>query len=208
MINEKQQLIYNIFLKYSRRGKPFTFRKNFNNISDDVVYYLTKLETFFNCFKDIKYDDYFEAPYKILDDKGYYDLKFYLTQKAKKCYANYMQNKRINQKISKDNISKNLTFIVKFCKDKNINFKDYLDYKENNTQTFPDFIKHIKNGDIDMFILFGFDDVDYKLNFNNDISLYINDFDNLISQSRIIFYSSEYKDFIKTAIKKITEQWH
>ena len=208
MINEKQQLIYNLFLKNSRRNKPFTFRKNFDKMSDDVVYYLTKLEAFFDCFKNIKYDDYFAAPYETLDKNGYYDLKFYLTQKAKKCYTDYMRNKRLNQQITKDNIAKNLTFIVNFCRDKNIHLKDYLNYRSEESQLFPDFIKHIKNNDINMFILFGFDDIDYKLTFNNDISLIINDFDELISCSRIVFYSSEYKNFIKKSIKKLEEQWH
>ena len=206
MISEKQQLIYNIYLKFSRKGKPYKFRKNFDTISDDIIYFLTKLESFFDCFKNIKYDDFFEAPYKIIDDNGYYDLKFYLTQKAKKCYTLYMQNKRISQSITKESILKNLQFISSFCKKNNIHINDYLNYKLNEN-SFPEFIKHLKDNDIDMYILFGFDNFENILYGINNIEYVITDYERLVSQTRILFVSSAYKNFIKNVIKKLIQQW-
>ena len=38
MINEFQQKIYNSFLKYSRKGQPFKYRKNFDNISSTIEF--------------------------------------------------------------------------------------------------------------------------------------------------------------------------
>lgn len=207
MISEKQQLIYNIYLKYFRNGKPYKPRKNFENITNDQLLYLNKLELFFDYFKEININYYFEAPYKVLDKNGVFDLKFYLTQKAKKCYTSYINEKRINKEISYDDIKKDLSFIYNFCKEHNITIFDYINYKYDDSPYFA-FFQHLKNNNVNIFTLFGF--TEFENNIYNTSSEYkdymFNNLDEIISANRIKFYSSKYKELIKKSLNILNEK--
>lgn len=207
-ISDKQKLIYNIYLKYSRRGKPYKWRKNFDNISNDTIYYLTKLEMFFNYFKDIKIEDYIQAPYYVIDTDSYYDLKFYLTQKARKCYTIFIKTKRIQPEITKENISQNLKFIINFCRKHNIKIKDYITFKSDEQNLFPDFVYHLKEHNIDMFILFGFDGFEHIIyNIPQEyINTIFNNFSEILDKNRVLFYTSNFKLLIKKCIQQLNDK--
>ena len=203
MISNFQQTIYNTFLRISRKDKPFKYRKNFNNLDDLTQIYLQKLENFFNYFKYINIDDFFIAPYKILNCDGYYDLKFYLSLKAKKCYTLYMNNKK-NNDITLEELKNNLQFILTFCKQNHIKIENYINFKINNIYAF---LHHFKNNQIHLNVLFAFDDFEKNLkNTNNDILLLMfGDFFNNIEYLRLNYYNSKYKDIIKKGLLKLNE---
>jgi len=202
MVNEFQQQIYNAFLKASRKGQPFQYRKNFENISSSIEYYLIKLEMFFKQFPHINLNDYFQSPYEVLDKDGYYDLKFYNTLKAKSCYSIYIKDKRLNNDITLEEIKNSLNFVNNFCVKNNIKFKDYIVYKNKNYV----FLKHLKENKIHIFILFGFPMFEKIINQidNETLHFLFGDlFDNL-NKLRTNFYNSQYKELIRKAIEKLS----
>ena len=150
--NEKN--IYNLFLATNKRinNKPFKFRKNFDNFEDEKYIYINRLSSFFKKFNHIKIEDFFEAPYFVYGEK-YFDLKFYCTQKAIKTYSLYHDRFLLNNPDSEQTIDKvknSLQFIQNYCKDNNLELKNYITFKE---QTYNVFLKHLKERRINFFIL-------------------------------------------------------
>lgn len=202
MISEKQQYIYNMFLKASRKGKPFKYRKNFDNISSDVEFYLARLEIFFNQFPYIKINDFFNAPYEILDSDGYYDLKFYNSMKAKSCYTIYSKNKKLNEDITIDELKQSLIFLTGFCKEHNIHINDYINYK---SSVYNEFLLHLKQNKIHLFVLFALNNFEQVLNNipNDYLQLLFGDLFDNINILRTNYYNSKFKEAIKKAIIKL-----
>ena len=153
--NEKN--IYNLFLATNKRinNKPFKFRKNFDNFEDEKYIYINRLSSFFKKFNHIKIEDFFEAPYFVYGEK-YFDLKFYCTQKAIKTYSLYHDRFLLNNPDSEQTIDKvknSLQFIQNYCKDNNLELKNYITFKE---QTYNIFLKHLKERQINFYVLFCF----------------------------------------------------
>jgi hypothetical protein len=156
-MTEKQKLIYNHFLEVSKKinNKPVKYRKNFDNFPDENYIIINKLGSFFNKFDHLKIKDFFEAPYFVYNE-NYFDLKFYLSQKAIKAYTLYNDKFLLNNPDDEKTLLKmqeSIKFIYNYCKEKNINIKNYLVVKESEYNVF---LKHIKNRDIIIFILFAF----------------------------------------------------
>lgn len=157
MLTNFEKLIYNKYLKYSRRGKPYTPRQDFSAFKEEDVSLLQKLAYMFNVYKQINVDDFLEAPFKVYESDDFIPLQFFCTQRAKKCYTVYKQQKElqnIDGEYHIQNIKESLKFIYKFCKDQNRNIKDYL-LIEN--QSIPVFLQHLKECKIDIYVIFGFD---------------------------------------------------
>jgi len=153
--NEKN--IYNLFLATNKRinNKPFKYRKNFDNFDDEKYIYVNKLASFFKKFNHIKIEDFFEAPYFVYGEK-YFDLKFYCTQKAIKTYTIYQDKYLLNNPDSDETIKKvkdSIAFISNYCKEKEISIKEYITFKE---QTYNIFLKHLKERQINFYVLFCF----------------------------------------------------
>lgn len=89
-----EKSVYNSFLATSRsaQNKPFKIRKNFKNFEDSSNYiHLQRLCRLFARNPSITPQQFFLAPYKIWEDGGYFDLRFYTTPKALKIYKLYKQ---------------------------------------------------------------------------------------------------------------------
>ena len=158
MLSKFEELIYNKYLKLSRNGKPFKYRKDFSNISDEVVICLNKISKFLETYRSVDLDTYLEAPFKIYENEGYIPLQFFCTQKARKAYTIYKQKKNLMYVDSEEHIQKikdSLKFIYKFCKANNIHITNYLTFEN---QSFPIFLQHLKENNIDIYVLFGFKD--------------------------------------------------
>ncbi len=160
-----EKLIYNNFLEVSKKinNKPVRYRKNFDNFSDENYLYINKLSTFFKKFNHINIKDFFEAPYFVYND-NYYDLKFYLSQRAIKSYTLYNDNYLLNNPDSHRTIEKlkdSVKFIYNFCKEKDISIKNYLNFIEGN---YNNFLTHLKERKINIFILFSFKNFESIMN--------------------------------------------
>lgn len=169
MITTIEKRIYNTFLAISRKkqNKPFKLRQDFDNFEEDEKYpAIKKLAYFFDRFPNIDINDYFLAPYAIYvnDENTYYDLSFYLSQKARAVYTMYIKKKESVDVDSEENLNKckdSLMFIYKYCKDKGCSVSEYLNQKDDNS-LLPAFAVHLKNRDVNVYALFAFEDFENK----------------------------------------------
>lgn len=203
-MTEFEKLIYNHFLEVSKKvnNKPVRYRKDFSNFKDEDYLYVNKLSIFFNKFKNIKIKDFFEAPYFVYN-QNYFDLKFYLSPKAIKAYTNYNDNYILNNPDSKQTLTKmkeSITFIYEYCKEKDIKIIDYINYKEGNYNVF---LKHLKQRNINFFILFSFKDFSNIVDkIDNDIKeIYSGNFSKL-NYIRTKYYASSKAKLIINNFKK------
>lgn len=158
MLSKFEEYIYNKYLKLSRNGKPFKYRKDFSKISDEIVVYLNKISKFLDTYKTVDLDTFLEAPFKIYENEGYVPLQFYCTQKARKAYTIYKQQKQLQYVDSDEHINKlkeSLKFVYKFCKENNKKVSEYLTIEN---QSYPIFLQHLKENKIDIYLLYGFKD--------------------------------------------------
>ena len=169
MITSTEKRIYNTFLAISRKkqNKPFKLRQDFEDFEQDEKFpAIKKLAYFFERFPNIDINDYFLAPYSIYvnDENTYYDLQFYLSQKARSVYTMHMKKKESVDADSEENLKKcreSLMFIYKYCKSKDCSVKEYLVIKEENS-LLPAFAVHLKHRDINVYALFAFEDFENK----------------------------------------------
>jgi hypothetical protein len=158
--------IYNSHLRISRSSQnlPFKLRKNFYKFEDTAKYvYVKKLSLFFKKYDHLNIDDYFSAPYKIYPDSDFFDLKFFTTQKAIKAYSLYKQAQQNTDPDSEEQIkftTDSLYFIYEFCKQNNINLRDYTSHKIGPVNTF---ITHLNQSKVNIYSLFGFQDFEQKI---------------------------------------------
>jgi len=191
-MTEVEKIIYNNFLEVSKKvnNKPVKYRKNFDNFPDENYIIVSKLSNFFYKFKHLKIKDFFEAPYFVYDE-NYFDLKFYLSPKAIKAYTLYNDKFLLNNPDNVNTLSKmqeSIKFIYNYCKENNINIKDYLAVKEGEYNVF---MKHIKNRDVIIFILFAFNNFEKVVgSIDTDIkNMYSSNFSRL-NYIRTKYYSS------------------
>jgi hypothetical protein len=191
-MTEKEKIIYNSYLEVSKKvnNKPVKYRKNFENFPDENYIIVNKLGNFFNKFNHLKVKDFFEAPYFVYGE-NYFDLKFYLSQKAIKAYTLYNDKFLLNNPDDSNTVKKmqeSVKFIYDYCKENKIDIKDYLLVKEGDYNVF---LKHIKNRDIIIFILFAFSNFEKVLSsIDNEIkNMYSSNFSRL-NYIRTKYYSS------------------
>lgn len=203
-----EKLIYNNFLEVSKRinNKPLRYRKNFDNFSDENYVYINKLSIFFKKFKHINIKDFFEAPYFVNND-NYYDLKFYLSHRAIQSYTLYNDNYLLNNPDLHQTIEKlkeSVKFIYHFCKDKDIKIKDYIHYCSGN---YNDFLTHLKERKINIFILFSFKDFEKIVSsLEPEIKTLYNSNLTKVNYLRTKYYTSSKAKLLINNFKKIVEK--
>lgn len=150
--------VYNKWLAITRkqRNKPFSLRKDFSNITKEEFYpYLEKLTNFFKAHPHLFRDEFFIAPFEMYtNDKGYYSLKFYSSHKGLVTCSKYfdsLEEKEADTHI--EQVKKSYEFIAKFCVANNIQLRDYPFYKKG---LYPEFLIHLKNRQVDLYVLFSF----------------------------------------------------
>lgn len=209
MISDIEKQIYNSFIISNRKAKnlPFTFRKNFKNIDSSTELYLKKLSQFFIKYKHVNRDDFFIAPYIIYNTNTYYDLHFFTTRKAIKCYTIYIKNKQTSIPDNDDTINDckaGLKFIYTFCKDININITQYKNYIGRD-ETIPAILQHLRDHSINFYILHGLKFEDSLKKIEPDIiNFIISDFWSIFKQTQIKYLTStKLKQTITEGIKII-----
>lgn len=214
-ITEKQKQIYNCYLKHSRKGQPYNLRKNFDNLSDQLKIDLYKLQNFFNKFKQIKMDLFFESFAFVYPDDVYPSLSFFCTRKAIKCYSLYKEHQE-NQSpdVMLEEIKKSIIFIGSFCMRNNIPMQKYLNHK---TLCIPTWIKHYKEGNINIYsvISLGYSNELNSLqederelwvpNLLGNMTSYKIRYNNCKSKSKITMWLETTENFIKKNLTSTTK---
>lgn len=148
-MSEKEKLIYNTYLKYSRFGQPWNPRKNFDKIADENKFLLTRLLQFFNKFKHIKIESFFAATHFLHPEETYPPLKFFISRPAIKNYSLYL--KQIENQSPENQIEfikESFQYISQLCLAKKIQMDDYLNYRE---ELIPQWIQDYRQHQISIY---------------------------------------------------------
>lgn len=165
MITELEKSIYNTYLKHLRssQNKPYKLRKKFDDFEKNPNYvHIRRIANMFKACPHINMDDYFIAPYKVYtleDEDMVYTLEFYKSLKALGCYKQYMVIKELSNPDEPHQIEfikSSFRFILKFCIDNKITFKQYLSYKKGFTY---EWMKHYAEKKISLLCLLEFDNI-------------------------------------------------
>lgn len=194
MITDKEEAIYNSYLYASRsvKNKPTKFRRNFDNISDKDLVCLKKLSLFFDKYRNISFNNWFIAPYKVYSADDYFDLHFFTTRKALKCYTIYMRDRETETPDSDASIElmkSCLSFIHNYCKSERITIDEYKKKVERN---LPIILLHLKEHKINFYMLHALEaDTVIKSVESSILNFIIDDFWTIFSQTRTGFISSK-----------------
>lgn len=199
MINEKEKSIYNSFLYASRKAKnkPVRLRQNFDNIESKDEVALKKLNLLLSKYSHISYSDFFIAPYKVYGPDDYFDLSFFNTRRAIKCYSMYCKDKEVQNPDSEDSINTLkdcLKYIFNFCNEEKITLTQYKHFTGvNNRGAIPIVFTHLKNHKINFYMLHALDMGSIIKPWIQDqsLSLIISDLSGLYSKTHAKFISSK-----------------
>jgi len=204
-LSVEKQRIYNDHLATSRsmRDKPFRIRKNFENFDKDKEIYLDRLNKFFGSYPNIDIKEYFSAPYYLYDDVDYFDLEYFTTQKAKKDYAQYMNQLELMSPDSEQSLKRLINgfkFISKFCKERDLTLQDYMSFSEKN---IPSVLEHLKNHDINFYVIHALGITKFDIE-NRILEFMFKDFWKTFQKTKNMFYAStKMKKLAKQAIQKL-----
>lgn len=193
MISKREEQIYNSHLYTSRsvKNKPTRLRSNFNNISSKDVVCLKKLSNFFSKYNHINLQDWFLAPYKVYSEDDYFDLHFFTTRKALKCYTSYMRKKETQNPDSDSTINQIkecLSFVYNYCLKSNMTLDEYINMKDGN---LPLILTHLKQHKINFYTLHLLEvDAIIKSVETPILNFIISDFWSLYTKTRTKFTSS------------------
>jgi len=209
-LTEKEKSIYNSYLIASRtvQNKPFKLRQDFTSIDSQVYTTLKKLGLFFEKNYNIKQVDFFTAPFSYYGADNFFDIHFFLTPKAIKCYSLYIKKKETQDPDNADTISstKNCcVFIYKYCKDNNLTLHDY---KNLINGTTPIVLQHLRDHSINFYTLHGLQcDRTIRQVEPDLLEFFISNFENLLNDTRINFQRSiKLKVIVREALSIIENQ--
>ena len=210
-MNDFEKKIYNTYIIVSRavNNRPFQLRKDFSEFTSKEAYiYVTKLAAFFNKHNHINIQSFFEAPFFVFNEE-YFGLDFFCTHKAIKAYTTYHDNYLINSPDSEKNIQfmkDTILFISNFCKEQDISIPNYVDYKSAGSVN-NDFIQHIKNRNVNVFVLFAYPSFEKQLNnIDHDLKSMLPTYINKLPYIRTKLYGSAKAKIITQTFKKYLDK--
>jgi hypothetical protein len=168
-LEDLQKRIYNIFLKNSRKGLGYSYRKNFDNISEYHILNLKKLSTFFRKYPHIDINEFFESPSLIYNGEPYPQLSFFNSRSAIRCYSLYKKKQEDqNPEQQIESIKNSLIFIGSFCIQKNIMLSEYLSHK---TGCISSWLEHYRQRKINPYSLMEIGDIISNIDSHQDDEL-------------------------------------
>ena len=208
-LTELEKQIYNTHLIASRvvKNKPFKLRQDFTKINDKTYILLKKLSLLFEHNRAVNITDFFKAPYQYYGDSEYFDLQYFTTPKAIKCYALYKRNKETSSPDSEDNIIKCkqcCTFIMRYCVENNLTLSEY---KSINKGTTPLVLQHLRDHNINFYVIHGLECDRIIRQVEPDLlEFFITDFNKLLNDTRINFQqSAKLKVMLRESFRLIEE---
>ena len=193
LLTELEKAIYNEHLAASRiaKKKPYRVKKDFTSIDDKIYCAVKKLGLFFKQNKNINMRDFFIAPYLYYNSDQYFDITYFNTFKAIKCYTLFIKNREVEDPDSEYiiNTSKECCkFVYHFCRENNLNLKEYVGYINGTT---PVILQHLRDHKINFYTLHSLEagktirSVDTEL-----LDFFIQDFESILVKTRINFQKS------------------
>lgn len=209
-LTDFEKNIYNTFLATGRsiQNKPFTIRKDFTKLDDKSYILLKKLSAFFNKYNHISCSDFFAAPYHYYGKDNYFELQYYATVKAIKCYSLYQSQKEQENPDNENIISfckECCAFIYKYCKENNLTLEQYRVHVVGN---LPIIIQHLKEHKINFYTIHGLDcDKTIKRVEQDILDFIVKDFNIILNNTRINFLKSKkLKNTVRKAFAIIEEK--
>lgn len=213
MVTEREKDIYNSYLYATRtaQGKPTRFRKDFSKLKDEDFVALKKLSAFFVKHNHINYRDWFAAPFSVYSKDEWFDLRFFNSRKALKCYSIFMKDKEMSNPDAEDNIEvmkDGFRYIAKFCIKNNLTIDEYRVHYTNN---MPTCLLHLQEHRLNFYTLHALDvDTTIKAIEKDVLEFIVKDFQTIFARTRTKFYSStilkskakETKDKVKEIVEK------
>ena len=194
MITEREKDIYNSYLYATRsaQGKPTRFRKDFSKLKDEDFVALKKLSAFFVKHNHINYRDWFAAPFSVYSKDEWFDLRFFNSRKALKCYSIYMKEKEVSNPDTDDNIEAvkdGFRFIAKYCIRNSITIDEYRTHFTNN---MPTCLLHLQEHRLNFYTLHALEVESTIKSIEKDILEFIvKDFMTIFSRTRTKYFSSK-----------------
>ena len=194
MITEREKDIYNSYLYATRsaQGKPTRFRKDFSKLKDEDFVALKKLSAFFVKHNHINYRDWFAAPFTVYSKDEWFDLRFFNSRKALKCYSIYMKEKEVSNPDTDDNIEAvkdGFRFIAKYCIRNSITIDEYRTHFTNN---MPTCLLHLQEHRLNFYTLHALEVESTIKSIEKDILEFIvKDFMTIFSRTRTKYFSSK-----------------
>lgn len=210
LLTEYEKRIYNTYLASGRAAKnqPFTLRKNFDKISDEIYINLKKLGDFFNRNPHINMQAYFSAPYEIYGTDAYLELNFFLSRKAINCYTLTEKKKALGDPESeqvRESVKESCKFLYEYCKKENITLNEYKTYTPG---AIPIYLTHLKERQINFYIIHGLEIPDPTHQLGNELlDFLINEYKLYISETRVNYLKSKkLKTLVQTALNIVNEK--
>lgn len=210
MLTQQEKQIYNSYLIASRsvKNKPFKLRQNFDSINDQTYITLKKLGIFFTKNNNVKQIDFFTAPFNYYGTDNFFDLNFFLTPKAIKCYTLYVKRKETQDPDNENTIldAKNCCiFIYKYCVENKITLYEY---KNIINGTTPLVLQHLRDHKINFYTLHGLQcDRTIRQVESDLLEFFISNFESLLNETRINFQRSiRLKNIIRESFSIIEEK--
>lgn len=209
-LDDKEKHIYNSFLAASRiaKNKPFKLRKNFDKIKDADYVSIKKLGEFFDKNRSVGFAEFFKAPYKVYTSEEYFDLQFYLTRRALKCYTLYMYEREKQAPDDDEVVSackQCFIFLFNFCRDRGLTLSEYKYLMEG---VIPMPLFHLKEHKINFYVVHALEcDSAIKQIEPSLINFIIPDYYNLANTTRINFLqSSRLKNVLRESFSIVEGQ--
>ena len=194
MITEREKDIYNSYLYATRsaQGKPTRFRKDFSKLKDEDFVALKTLSAFFVKHNHINYRDWFAAPFTVYSKDEWFDLRFFNSRKALKCYSIYMKEKEVSNPDTDDNIEAvkdGFRFIAKYCIRNSITIDEYRTHFTNN---MPTCLLHLQEHRLNFYTLHALEVESTIKSIEKDVLEFIvKDFMTIFSRTRTKYFSSK-----------------
>lgn len=203
-MSELQQKIYNTFLKNLRYGKPYQYRKDFSGLNETVTNTLSRLELFFQKYKHININEFFEAPRILHPDEKYPDIKYFLSRSAIKSYTVYKNQKEDdNPENQLEDIKQSIVFIGKFCIKNGINMSEYLNHRNSYIPTWLNHYRERKINPYSIMELGNFEKTLYSLT-EEEKDIYVKNLLEKIESYKVRYYNStKTKNTVKQSTEKI-----
>lgn len=191
MLNDIQKGIYNDYLRAlgvanNRAYKP---RKDFDDLNDENLRYLYRLELFFKQFSHINPYNFFIASLKFRNLK-YLSLSDYLKHSAVIAYSKYNKAKYdefIDSDESITDFIQGFKHIVAFCLENNLPTKQYRTSVNNNH--VPWILIHLNEQKISYYHLHALDVSRTQIQ-NDYVDLLFNDFERMFSETKQKYINS------------------